>query len=372
MAIEKGSKKVRYAVVGLGWIAQEVVLPAFTKLKNSELVALVTSDPTKASELGDKYKVSKRLGYADYNDFVRSGDVDAVYIALPNNLHREYTARAAHAGVHVLCEKPMADTSAECLEMIRAAEQNDIRLMIAYRLHFEPGNLKAIETVMNGTIGEPRIFSSVLSEQVAAGNVRLNPQEGGGPLLDMGVYQINAARYLFRDEPIEVFAFGTHGSDPRFTEVYEMVSGTLRFPGDRFAAFTCSFGAATVNAYSVVGTKGEMTMDPGYDFHPQLKLKVKGGEKESVTEIPKVDQFGGEIEYFSDCILNSKEPEPSGYEGLADLRVVEALTESIKSGRPVTLEPFEKKTRPDKSQERKRPPFPPEKKLVHAKAATAS
>src|SRR5437763_1467557 len=154
-------KKIRYAVVGLGWIAQEMVLPAFKNVRNSELTALVTDDPIKADELGEKYQVSQTIGYSGYDGLLRSGFIDAVYIALPNNMHKDYTVRAARAGIHVLCEKPMADSVAECEDMIHASEENQVKLMIAYRLHFEPANLKALERVKNGEIGEPRIFSSV-------------------------------------------------------------------------------------------------------------------------------------------------------------------------------------------------------------------
>lgn len=365
------AKKVRYAVVGLGWIAQEMVLPAFKNARNSEVAALVTDDPAKAQELGEKYQVSQTLGYSGYDGLLRSGFIDAVYIALPNNMHKDYAVRAARAGIHVLCEKPMADSVAECEEMIQVCEQNDTKLMIAYRLHFEPANLKAIEMVKKGEIGEPRIFSSVFSQQVADGNVRLKRGLGGGPLMDMGVYQINGSRYLFRDEPLEVVGVGAKNGDGRFTEVHEMVTGILRFPGDRVAVFTCSFGAAAADAYQVVGTKGELWLQPAFGYHANSKLRIKVEGEEEETSFDKVDQFGAEIEYFSTCILNNAEPEPSGYEGLADARIIEALLQSMRSGSPVKLAPFEKKSRPDKQQKIEKSPIAPEE-LIHAKSASSS
>lgn len=364
------SKKIRYAVVGLGWIAQEVILPGFHGAKNSELVALVTDDAEKAKELADKYHVSETLDYDGYDAFLRSGKVDAVYITLPNHLHKDYTLRAAQAGVHVLCEKPMANTVEECKEMIRAAEQNSIKLMIAYRLHFEPSNLKAIEVAQSGDLGELRIFSSVFSQQVPEGNIRLKKSDGGGPLMDMGVYPINASRYLFQQEPIEVTAVGANNGDPRFREVHEMVACVLRFPQEKLAVLTCSFGAAPADAYQVVGTKGEMWLQPAFDYHtnPEMRLKIDGKEKE--TKFDKVDQFGGEVEYFSQCILNDEEPEPSGQEGLADIRIVQALIESARLGQPVKLEPFEKRARPSEKQKMEKKPVKPEKDLVHAESAS--
>ena len=366
---DKKSNRVRYAVVGLGWIAQEVILPAFEDAKHSELAALVTDDPAKAQELARKYDVPQTLAYEEYDRLLGSGSIDAVYITLPNHMHKDFSVRAARAGVHVLCEKPMADTVAECREMIQAAEEHNVKLMIAYRLHFEPANLRAIETIQEGTIGEPRIFNSVFSQQVAEGNIRLKKAMGGGPLMDMGVYQINAARYLFRDEPVEVIGAGSHGADPRFSEVHEMASAILRFPGDRLAVFTCSFGAATADSYQVVGTQGQLQMEPAFDYHSDFKMKIKREDKEKETSFDKVDEFGGEIEYFSQCVLNNTEPEPSGYEGLADVRIVEALLASMRSGKPVKLEPFEKRSRPSEHQKMEKPAIKPQK-LVNAQSAS--
>lgn len=361
------SNPVRYALVGLGWISQEVVLPGFGNAKNSQLAALVTGDHTKARDLGATYKISECVGYDDYDRLMQSGNIDAVYIGLPNSMHKDFAIRAAQAGVHVLCEKPMAGSVAECEAMIRAAEENDVRLMIAYRLHFEPGNLKAIQAIKDGEIGEPRIFNSVFTQQIAEGNVRLKKSLDGGPLMDMGVYPINACRYLFQDEPIEVIGAGIKGDDPRFTEVHEGVTGILRFAGDRLGVFTCSFGAAAADAYQVVGTKGELWMKPAYDYHNELTLITKIDGKEKQTPFKKTDQFGAEIEYFSDCLLNNGEPEPSGYEGLADLRIVDALLQSMRSGRPVPLEPFHRTHRPQQDQAIVKSPVKPGK-IVKAHA----
>lgn len=367
---DDNSKKIRYAVVGLGWIAQEVVLPGFKGAKYSELAALVTDDPEKAEELGKKYDINHIVNYDDYDELLRSGSIDAVYIALPNSMHRDFTVRAAQAGIHVLCEKPMADTEAECEEMIYACEANGVKLMIAYRLHFEPANLNVIERLQSGEIGEPKLFSSTFSQQVPQGNIRLKKALGGGPLMDMGVYPLNAARYLFRDEPVEVTGIGINSGDPRFREVHEGAVAILRFSGDRMAVFTCSFGAAPADSYEVVGTKGLLRLEPGFDYHekPTLISKIDGKEKQ--TTFGKTDQFGGEIEYFSQCVLERREPEPSGYEGLADIRIVQALLESMRSQKPVKLAPYQKKNRPDEQQKMDKSAVKPEKNFVNAESAS--
>ena len=167
-------RRVRYAVVGQGYIAQIAVLPAFSHArKNSELAALVSGDRVKLRTLGRKYGVDRLYTYGEYEACLRAGDVDAVFIALPNHLHREYAVRAARAGVHVLCEKPMALTEQDCKAMIAAARRGGVKLMVAYRLHFEEANLKAAALVRSGRLGESRICDSVFTLQVKAGNIRV-------------------------------------------------------------------------------------------------------------------------------------------------------------------------------------------------------
>jgi predicted dehydrogenase len=351
-------KKVRYAVVGLGHIAQVAVLPAFAHAGNSELAALISDDPEKREKLGRKYQVKALFSYERYEECLRRGIVDAVYLTLPNHLHREYTERAAKAGVHVLCEKPLAVTEEDCLSMIGVAEENNVKLMVAYRLHFEEANLKAIEMVQQRRLGEPRLFDSVFTMTVKEGDIRLNPRElGGGTLYDIGVYCINAARNLFGAEPMEVVAFSANNGDPRFSQCEETTSAILRFPGrERLASFTCSFGAADVSAYRVVGTEGDLVMEPAYEYAEALKQRVTIKGRTRQRTFPKRDQFAPELIHFSECILTGASPEPSGLEGLADVRVVRALYRSADTGQPVTLEPFNKDERPSMGQEIRRPP----------------
>jgi glucose-fructose oxidoreductase len=352
-------QKVRYAVVGLGHIAQVAVLPAFAHAaENSELVALFSDDPEKLEKLGRRYKVNHRYSYDRFEDGLAGAAVDAVYIALPNHLHRQYTERAARAGVHVLCEKPMAVTEEDCLAMIRTAEENEVKLMVAYRLHFEEANLKAIDLVQAGRLGDPRLFNSVFTMQVKEGDIRLNPRElGGGPLYDIGVYCINAVRNLFGAEPMEVVAFSANSGDPRFRDCEETTSAILRFPGrERLATFTCSFGAADVSTYRVAGTKGELVMDPAYEYAAELKQRVTINGRTRERTFAKRGQFAPELISFSECILTGAAPEPSGWEGYADIRVIRALYRSTDTGQPVTLEPFSKHDRPTLDQELRRPP----------------
>jgi predicted dehydrogenase len=335
---ESNGRKIRYAVVGLGYISQAAILPAFAHAReNSELAALVSGDPKKLAALSKKYKVDQTYGYEQFGECLMRGGIDAVYIGLPNHMHRAYSEAAARAGVHVLCEKPMAVHPDDCEAMIEAARESNVKLMIAYRLHFERGNLSAIAALRDGEIGEPRIFRSAFTQQVPAGNIRLTIEDGGGPLYDLGVYCVNAARYLFRAEPDEVFCYNAAGTDRRFDGVAEMSSAVMRFPNDRLAVFTCSFGATDRDTYEVIGTKGVLKMDPGYAMSQDIKCEIVVGEKTRKTTYKRRDQFGPELVYFSDCILNDKQPEPGGVEGLTDVRIIAALQESAANGRPVTI-----------------------------------
>ena len=359
--------QVRYAVVGLGHIAQTAVLPAFRHASNSKIMALVSNDPVKLKKLSRKYKVPYKFSYDEYEQCLRSGEIDAVYIALPNHLHCEYTVRAAEAGCHVLCEKPMAVTEDECRLMITSTAERDVRLMIAYRLHFEEANLAAIELVQSGRLGEPRYFESTFSMQAREDGIRLRNATGGGTLYDIGIYCINAARYLFRDEPTEALCISARDTAPRFNEVDEMSSAVLRFPRDRLASFTCSFGAADVSAYRLVGTEGDVRLEPAYDYSQKLAIYTTVGGKTAKKTFPKRDQFAAELMHFSECVLERKTPQPSGEEGRADVHIIQALYRSAAERRPVMLDPVVPHQRPSIEDEIHRPASrPPE--LVHAES----
>jgi predicted dehydrogenase len=361
-----GDRKIRYAVVGLGWFAQSAALPAFAGAENSQLAALVSDDPDKLAELGQEYGIQDTYSYEQYDELLESGKVDAVYIALPNHLHCDYTVRAAKAGVHVLCEKPMAVTPEECETMIKAAEENNIKLMIAYRLHLEAANMQAVEVVTSGKIGEPRIFNSVFTQQVEAGNIRANKEVGGGTLDDIGIYCINAARYLFQDEPIEVFATSASKDEERFQEIAEMTTAIMRFPEERLASFTCSFGAEKVSIYQLIGTKGDLRVEPAYATQGEIKHVVTMDGEKQEQSFEGHDQLAAEFVYFSDCILQNKDPEPSGKEGLIDVKIIRALDRSIETGQFVPFDGPKRDRRPTAEQIIERSPVEGKQDLVKA------
>jgi len=346
---------VRFAVIGQGHFAQTSILPAFENARGCELVALFSDDATKLRALRKQYDVEYALPYDQLAEFLESGAVDAVYIAVPNDLHAVFAERAAGSGVHVLCEKPIAANSAQAARMVAACERGGVKLMIAYRLHFEEANLRSMEIVRGGEIGEARFLSTVFSQQVTPENTRTQSEHAGGPLRDVGIYCINAARYLFRDEPTEAVALAaTKRNDPRFREIAEQVGALLRFPGDRLAQLTCSFGAYGHSEYRVVGTKGTLVLSPAFNMR-DLVLEVEVGGKTRSKTFKRRDQVAPELEELAACIREDRDPEPSGREGLADLKVIEAIEASARSGRRVEIERVFPERRPTLRQARRRP-----------------
>ena len=350
------SKSIRYAVVGLGHIAQVAVLPAFAHARrNSQLVALVSDDPVKRSRLAKKYRVEATFSYGQYEDCLQM--VDAVYIALPNWMHAEYTIRAANAGVHVLCEKPMAVTVEECEAMNRACREANVKLMIAYRLHFEAVNLEVIELVRRRRIGDPKYFNSSFSMTVRPGDIRTRPiAEGGGTLYDIGIYCINAARNVFRAEPKEVLAMSVNTAPQKLPNTDESTGAILRFDNERVATFVTSFNAGDVATYLIAGTKGQICVDPAYEYAESLGYELTIDGKTRRKTVGRRDQFAAELLYFSDCIGKNRTPEPSGDEGLQDVRIIRALYESAETGKAIALPPYRDANRPTIRQRIERPP----------------
>lgn len=348
MAKTVEGRKVRYAVVGGGWIAQAAFMPGVAQTGNSELAAIVTGDPMKAKALADRYGIAA-YGYDDYPRLLERDDVDAIYLALPNQMHTRYAVPALRAGLHLLLEKPMATSSADCNDIIQAARSSGAKLMVAYRLHFEPATLDALRRVRSGEIGELSLFSAVFTQFVDPRNHRAKSGFWAGPVPDMGPYPINAARSFFGAEPREVQALGTRRHGFPFDDT---VAVTLRFPEERVAQFTVAYGPSNVDEYRLVGTRGEIAFSPAFLFGPGLSLgyRLSSGKRREEKTFPSTDQFGGETKYFSQCILEGRDPEPDGSEGLADVRICEAIERALRTGNPQKLPPMVRPRRIDPAQ----------------------
>ncbi|MBE7158385.1 MAG: Gfo/Idh/MocA family oxidoreductase [Rhodospirillales bacterium] len=342
-------KKVRYAVVGLGDIAQEDMMPGVAHTGNSVITALVTGDPRKAKELGAKYEVEATFSYEKYTQALASGTFEAIYLATPSWRHAEFAVPALQAGIHVLCEKPLEVSTSKCQEILDAAKTSSAKLMVAYRLHFEPGTLNTIDVVRSGKLGEVHTFTSAFAQPLDPANHRSHSGDLAGPVLDMGPYPVNAARSVFGAEPEEVVsAVGTRHPDTGFEQNFDdTVAVTLRFPGGRLAQFNVSYYGGPVNSFTAVGPEGSVLLDPAYMYGQPMQQTVISGQNQNKTSFKNTDHFGGEMKYFSDCILENKDPEPDGEEGFADVRVLEGVLEALRSGKPVKLPPFTRTKRID-------------------------
>ena len=271
--------------------------------------------------------------------------VDALYVATPNWRHAEFAVPALEAGIHVLLEKPMEVSSEACQKIIDAQTRSGARLMVAYRLHFEPATIAVIELVRSGKLGEVHLFSSTFCQLLDPQNHRVRNGALAGPLYDTGPYPINGCRNIFEDEPTEVFAAATRHPESGFIGLDDTVSVILRFPRERLAQFTVSYYGNAIDQYTVVGAKGLVEVNPRFNYGEALEYTLQTGDEKKKMSFKNTDHFGGEMKCFSECILEGKDPEPDGMERLADIRVIEAALRSIQSGRFGAVEPVEKARR---------------------------
>ncbi len=356
------TRKVRYAVVALGDISQEAMLPAIAHTGNSELAAVVSGDAEKGREVAARYGV-KAWGYDGFEALLGSGEIDAIYLGSPNWRHAEFAVPALEAGIHVLCEKPLEVSSERGREIEAAAKASTAKFMTAYRLHFEPSTLAAIRRIRSGELGEIVAFTSCFTQALDPANHRARNGELAGPLFDMAPYPINAARYLFGEEPEAVLSAHTSRTPEAGLELdVDTVAVALRFPKGRIATFTVSYAANAVDSLVVAGTKGSIHMSPAYGFGDPGEQTVKVGGKEKTHGFKATDQFGGELRHFSRCILEDRDPEPDAEEGLADLRVIEGVRRCLETGAVVELAPFTRSRRidVDAQEETLHPVHPPE------------
>ncbi len=334
-------RKIGYAVVGLGSYATRQIMPNFRNCDHARLVALVSGTPAKLDRYGTEYAIPKthRYSYANFDSIRDNPDIDVVYVILPNSMHAEYSIRAAQAGKHVMCEKPMATSVKECEAMIAACRKAGTKLMIGYRSRFQAHNRRAIELARGGYVGPTRLVTADHGFPIRPNQWRLDrPLSGGGSVMDIGIYSLNAARYLTGEDPVEVSAIeSTDRSDPRFRTVEDRISFLLRFPSGIQANCISSYSSAH-NGYRVIGTQGWIGLEPAtsYDGQAMTIRKDDVTQPRDVPALPK-NQFAGQLDHLAECIISDKIPIVPGEEGLADLRVIEAIYRSAKEQRSVSL-----------------------------------
>ena len=332
------AKQIGYAVLGLGTVALRSVLPAFAATdQTSRLVAVVSGDRAKAQTAAQQFRATP-YHYDQLRQCLQRDDVHAVYIALPTSLHCDYAVEAARVGVHVLCETPMAVTADECRRMIRTCQTNRVKLMIAYRVHFRPAVLKAISFVRTGHIGMPKTFSSDFTRRIVdPESTWLQRRLGGGSVYHLGVEAITATRSMLGIEPAQVMAM-TSRTGRRFGgDVDESAVALIRFPDERLAHLHSSFGEEHISEFTVYGEEGWIRVAGAYDTAASARLTfVRRGERQELDFEP-TDEVAVAINDFSGAIREDRAPEPSGVEGLEDVRIIEAIYRSARDGRPVTL-----------------------------------
>lgn len=339
------SERVGFAVVGLGRLTLEEILPAFAHSKKARLAALVSGSPAKAAAVAREQGVAAGSLY-DYQTYDRlrdNPDVQIIYIVLPNGMHAEYTVRGAEAGKHILCEKPMANSVAECEAMIAACKKAARKLMIAYRIQYEPSNALMRRFVRERKYGAVKFIDSVNGQMQGDPNQWRHNKAlaGGGALPDVGLYCLNTIRYLLGEEPEQVSGtlYRTPG-DPRFREVEESMAFQLRFPGGITANCATSYGFHEARRYRVYAETGWFGMDPAFPYqglrmetsHAEGKLEIR----ENPAFTPK-NQFALELDHMADCVLRDRQPFTPGEEGLQDQRIMEAIYRAAAEERPVKL-----------------------------------
>jgi len=338
---EAPGRKLGWALVGLGSLSINQIMPAFAKCTQSRLVGFVSGRPEKARHMAGLYGVDPKniYSYENYDSIANNPDIDVIYVVLPNNMHAEYTIRALKAGKHVLCEKPMANTPADCEQMIAAAKAANRKLMIGYRVRYEPYNQLMIKMAQDTSeMGPTRMILADAGFNIGDPTQwRLRKaMAGGGSLMDIGIYSLNAARYLSGEEPIEVNAMShTTPNDPRFTEVEENINFQLKFPSGILANCTSSYGV-NLGRFRVFKPRGSFEVDPASSY-TGLRMRVFRGGSIEERVLPQRDHFALEMDHMSSSVMNNTEPLTPGEEGLKDLKVMMAIYEAARSGKTVKL-----------------------------------
>ncbi|AWN52636.1 Gfo/Idh/MocA family oxidoreductase [Methylobacterium sp. 17Sr1-1] len=342
-------ERIGFAVVGLGRLSLEEILPAFGECRKAKLVALMSGSPEKAKAVAAQHGIGPEAvyGYDGWDALARNPQVKAVYIVTPNALHRDQVIAAAGAGKHVLCEKPMAASAAEARAMIDACAKANVKLMIAYRCQYEPYNREVVRLVRSAKYGKVKLIEATNTQTMSL------PEQwrmkkalaGGGALPDIGLYCLNGVRALMGEEPVSVQAQIHSPDDPLYREVEETVAFTLRFPSGALALCSTSYGAHETRSLTVQAEGGAIQLQNAFAYEGQrLFLNHREGKAEAKEErvLGAKNQFALEIDHFATCLLENRTPRTPGEEGLQDQILMEAIYEAARTGTTVALKPPER------------------------------
>jgi len=328
-------KKLKVALVGLGYYATDQLAPALQKTDYCKLNGIVTGTPSKAEEWIKKYKLSKKnvYNYQNFDSIIDNKDIDVVYIVLPNSMHHEFVIRAAKAGKHVICEKPMSVSVKEAEEMIDACKKANKQLAIGYRLHFEPftlemarlgqkkvyGNVKFIEASFGFPIGDPNQWR--MKKALA----------GGGPLMDVGIYAIQGCRYILGENPISVTAQQIKTNPIRFKDVEETLTWQFQFPSGAISSSTTTY-ASSIERLFASAEKGTFELEPAFGYGP-----LKGKSSEGEMKLPIINHQVAQLNGICKSIINNEPNIVPGEEGLIDMKIIEAIYTAMESGNKVAI-----------------------------------
>jgi predicted dehydrogenase len=342
------SQRVGYAIVGLGRLSVEEILPAFSQCQMSRPVALVSGETQKATRLAAQYGIPAQNVYS-YQNFDRIRDnpaIDVVYVVLPNAMHEEYVVRAARAGKHVLCEKPMAANSAQARRMVEACRAANRKLMVAYRIQYEAYNRAVRTLARSGEFGKVKLIEAINGQNQGEPNQWRHKLAlaGGGALPDIGLYCLNTIRFILGEEPVEIMAstYSTPG-DPRFTEVEENCLWQMRFPSGVQANCSTGYGHHMSRRYRLHMERGWANLEMAFAYEgQQLQVASAQGRMERIEnrQMDQKNQFAAEVDHMSDCVINNKTPFTPGEEGLQDHLLMEAIYRSAQEKRAITLPPI--------------------------------
>jgi predicted dehydrogenase len=334
-------KRIGFAVVGLGKIAQGSVLPAFANSRHAKLIALVSRDRQKAKRLARKFGADAVYSSDEYAACLANTEVSALYIATPPGDHAPLTIAAAQAGKHVLCEKPLAATSQQSAAMVEACRKNGVLLMTAYRKYYEPSTLYLKQLIQSGKLGRIDVIHTAFSELYSPGVSQswlVDPKlAGGGPLMDLGVYCVNSSRWLVDENPSEALAQSWVHDAAKFQEVEEGISFRLRFPSGLVVHGSSTYDAALSSFTFVQGTKGWASLAPVFTFDEVRRLTGKIAKREFARTFKVMDEFALEIDALASAIQNKRAVEADGVEGHRDILILEAIYESARTKQPVSI-----------------------------------
>jgi len=335
-------KPVGYAVVGLGGIAQQAVLPAFANSTGARLVAVVSGDKEKAGRLARQFHATSHYSYGEFAECLKNPEVEALYVATPPGEHEKFTVQAARAKKHVLCEKPLAATVDACRRMVRACRDNGVLLMTAYRKYFEPGSVALKKIISSGQLGRVDIIHTAFTEFRPAGDstpdwMLKRKLSGGGPLMDLGVYCVNTSRWLVDEDPVQATAFQWTRNRKRFKEVEEGIAFRLNFASGLVLQGTSSWGSVLTSFVQVHGEKGWACLSPAFAFEDDRRLSGKISGQWFGEEYKAIDEFALELDAFAASIRENRKPEPDGEQGMRDVMIIDAIYRSAKKGRPVSI-----------------------------------